>query len=841
MRELANLIPEASLVRELTDAIEAAQRTERSVLAAAMRGAFQEAESYLRELESMSPDSPRVPDLAQRIADMQADAQGAEDRVLRAVARGAFAEARTHLQALSGVTPDSPRVPSLQRSIELAQDTEQEVSAAVLRGAFDQARRLVKELEGMTPESPRVPDLAQRIESVHEDAQRVEALVSRALAQGDFEQAGRHVQALAKVTPDSMRVPALAKRIEAVRADEGHALDMVRSAIDRGEFERARTRVRELGEATPESPRVAEAASSIDRAQAEAHRAEQMVLAAIRAGGVRAGEDARAASAGARDSDVAAGLGDGEESRAGTSGGAAWATARAGGNRPGGVRAGREAPARGSGERDPGLPAGGGDGEEDRTGAGGRTARGAGDRRGDRAGGLRESPKAREDRCGPDPELTARGAAERFDRRGAGVCAAFRQAGGDGDRAGRFRGSPWARGGAGENDPGLAAGPGDAREDRSGAGDGAAHRAGGVGCHRAGRVHRSAEAGDGAGRDHPAVEPAGRAGELRSSGPGRRAETAERRALDAVAEALAAVDRGDHDARAASVEAARGHVTQLAAVTPGSRRVTELEAKIDRAELIPAMVRIRGGELKLKLGGGTTRRIAAEGFWLGKYEVTFDEYDRFAEEMRRQKPDDAGWGRKRRPVINVSWTEANEYVQWLSGKLGERYRLPTAAEWEFAARAGSVTEYPWGEKVGKNRANCKGCGSQWDRRRTAPVGSFPSNAWGLHDVVGNVYEWDVLDARHRLPRAQVQRRQEVGGGGRRKERHLRELFPEEDELSRVARRILAARRVTKADYQGEHPRADIPLEDARLSSRPRLSVQLSASTPAPGRPGNRCR
>jgi formylglycine-generating enzyme required for sulfatase activity len=80
-------------------------------------------------------------------------------------------------------------------------------------------------------------------------------------------------------------------------------------------------------------------------------------------------------------------------------------------------------------------------------------------------------------------------------------------------------------------------------------------------------------------------------------------------------------------------------------------------------------------------------------------------------------------------------------VEWLSNKLGERYRLPTAEEWEYAARAGSVTEYPWGEEVGKNRANCKGCGSQWDRRQTAPVGSFSQTAWGLHDVVGNVCEW----------------------------------------------------------------------------------------------------
>ena len=87
----------------------------------------------------------------------------------------------------------------------------------------------------------------------------------------------------------------------------------------------------------------------------------------------------------------------------------------------------------------------------------------------------------------------------------------------------------------------------------------------------------------------------------------------------------------------ASVEAARAYVTELAGVTPRSRRVTELEGKIDRAELIPAMVRIRGGELKMKMGGnGKFRRIAAKGFWFGKYEVTFDEYDRFAAETRRR-------------------------------------------------------------------------------------------------------------------------------------------------------------------------------------------------------------
>ena len=215
---------------------------------------------------------------------------------------------------------------------------------------------------------------------------------------------------------------------------------------------------------------------------------------------------------------------------------------------------------------------------------------------------------------------------------------------------------------------------------------------------------------------------------------------AEKNALDAVAKALSAVDRGNHDARIRSVRVARMHLAELGEVSPRSPHVSELEEKIDRAELVPAMVRIQDGRFRMRIGGNYTK-IAVKGFRLGKYEVTFDEYDRFAAETRRKKPDDEGWGRGRRPVINVNWREANAYAQWLSEKLGERYRLPTAAEWEYAARAGSTTEYPWGKKVGTDRANCKGCGSRWDRKQTAPVGSFPSNAWGLHDIVGNVFEW----------------------------------------------------------------------------------------------------
>ena len=105
------------------------------------------------------------------------------------------------------------------------------------------------------------------------------------------------------------------------------------------------------------------------------------------------------------------------------------------------------------------------------------------------------------------------------------------------------------------------------------------------------------------------------------------------------------------------------------------------------------------------------------------------------------QPPDNGWGRGNRPVINVSWNDAQAYVQWLSQKAGKAYRLPTAEEWEIAARAGSATNYYWGNDVGRNNANCDGCGSEWDNRKTAPVGSFKPNAFGLYDMMGNVWQW----------------------------------------------------------------------------------------------------
>ena len=134
-------------------------------------------------------------------------------------------------------------------------------------------------------------------------------------------------------------------------------------------------------------------------------------------------------------------------------------------------------------------------------------------------------------------------------------------------------------------------------------------------------------------------------------------------------------------------------------------------------------------------------QVYVEDFYIGKYEVTFAEYDQFAEAKGRTKPYDEHWGRDDRPVINVSWNDAVAYTEWLSEQTGKVYRLPTEVEWEYAARAGTETAYWWGDEIGFGNANCDRCNSQWDNSKTAPVGSFSANKWGLYDTAGNVREW----------------------------------------------------------------------------------------------------
>ena len=142
----------------------------------------------------------------------------------------------------------------------------------------------------------------------------------------------------------------------------------------------------------------------------------------------------------------------------------------------------------------------------------------------------------------------------------------------------------------------------------------------------------------------------------------------------------------------------------------------------------------------MKFVSATTSRCTrtiGQPFALSVHEVTFEDYDRFT---YPNKVDEEGWGRGSRPALNVSWDDAQEYVAWLSVQTGAEYRLPSEAEWEYAARAGTTTKHSWGNEIGMNRANCNDCGSQWDGSQTAPVGSFRANGFGLYDMHGNVHE-----------------------------------------------------------------------------------------------------
>ncbi|MGB6537893.1 MAG: SUMF1/EgtB/PvdO family nonheme iron enzyme [Xanthobacteraceae bacterium] len=136
----------------------------------------------------------------------------------------------------------------------------------------------------------------------------------------------------------------------------------------------------------------------------------------------------------------------------------------------------------------------------------------------------------------------------------------------------------------------------------------------------------------------------------------------------------------------------------------------------------------------------------AKPFAVSKYELTFVDWDACVTGggCNGYEPNDLRWGRGQQPLINVDLADAQAYVAWLSQVTGKTYRLLSESEYEYAARAGTTMSYPWGNDIklnGQAMANCDGCGSQWDNKQAAPVGSFPPNRFGLYDMVGNVFEW----------------------------------------------------------------------------------------------------
>lgn len=220
---------------------------------------------------------------------------------------------------------------------------------------------------------------------------------------------------------------------------------------------------------------------------------------------------------------------------------------------------------------------------------------------------------------------------------------------------------------------------------------------------------------------------------------------------------------GSNEQVVASLEATRtgSEIVKQAVETTATSAATRdrLQQSVkDTGIRVPEMVRIEAGDFWMgsdpKLDPDASkdempRRLVriTRPFAISKYEVTFDEYDVFALATGRRLPDDVGWGRGRRPVINVSWEDARGYAKWLSERGLGHYRLPTEAEWEYVARAGTETRYWWGNDLSSNRANCNGCGSQWVGRKTASIGSFAANPFGLQDTAGNVWEW-VQDCWH---------------------------------------------------------------------------------------------
>ncbi len=180
------------------------------------------------------------------------------------------------------------------------------------------------------------------------------------------------------------------------------------------------------------------------------------------------------------------------------------------------------------------------------------------------------------------------------------------------------------------------------------------------------------------------------------------------------------------------------------------RALEVYQDNLARGGLGPVMIKLSDGTFTMGAKASSPfqdelppHEVRLQSFSISRFEITFEEFDAFAESTGLALPKDKGWGRGKQPVINITWEEAVDYTKWLSQQTGHQYRLPSEREWEYAAGAGKDSLYWYGNELGRNRGNCAVCGSQWDNNQPAPVGSFQPNPLGLNDTIGNVLEWTV--------------------------------------------------------------------------------------------------
>ena len=162
-----------------------------------------------------------------------------------------------------------------------------------------------------------------------------------------------------------------------------------------------------------------------------------------------------------------------------------------------------------------------------------------------------------------------------------------------------------------------------------------------------------------------------------------------------------------------------------------------LKYSMPDGSLAVEMVRLTGGTfLRVDDAGELVGEVEVSAFTMGRYAVTFEQYDLFAQATGRKLPGACGWGRRSRPIMKVSWYDATAYAQWLSDMTEEDFRLPTEAEWEHACRAGTKTDYSFGENITEEQVNFNRT-----HNKTMPVGSYQPNSFGLYEMHGNVWEW----------------------------------------------------------------------------------------------------